>query len=186
MLAVTSHLKFLYLAHFSKPSGERVLYRAIRRHRVRRIVELGLGTAQRARRMIELAARQAPAADVQYTGIDLFEARAAADGPGLPLKAVHQTLATTGTRVRLCPGDPFGVLSRTANSLGQADLVVISSVADRLSLQRAWFFLPRILHSASRVYLQEEPGAGQEPGFRPVAHDEIELLASAAAPRRAA
>lgn len=186
MLAVTSRLRVLYLTHLSKPPCDRILYRAIQRHQVRRILELGLGTALRARRMIELAARQTPPAEIHYTGVDLFETRSPAEGPALSLKTAHQTLARLGARVRLCPGDPFSALSRAANRLPQADLVVISSGLDQASLGRAWFFLPRLLHAGSQVFVHQEPAPGQPPQFCPVPAAQIEALAAAAAPRRAA
>jgi hypothetical protein len=186
MLAVTSRFRVLYLTYLSRPSGDRILYRAIRSRRVRTILELGLGNAQRARRMIELAARQVPPAEIRYTGVDLFEARPPAEGPALPLRSAHRMLARCGARVRLCPGDPFAALSRAANSLPRADLVVISPGQDQASLGRAWFFLPRLLHGGSQVFLQAEPAPGQWSGFRPLAAADIDTLAGAATRRRAA
>jgi len=134
--------------------------------------------------MLEVAAHRTPAAQVHYTGVDLFETRSPADGPPLSLKTAHQTLARFGARVRLGPGDPFSVLSRMANHLPPSDLVVISSGWDRASLDRAWFFLPRLLHAGSQVFVQERPAPGQEPRFCFVPVGQVR--AWAAAPRRAA
>lgn len=186
MLAVTSRLKSIYLSYFANPPGDRPLFRAIQRRKIRGILELGVGTGQRALRMIELAARRLPPAEIHYTGIDLFESRSGSDRPGASLKTVYQLLARTGARVRLCPGDPFGVLSRTANSLPRAELVVICSELDPMSLSRAWFFLPRLLDSDSQVFVLEDAGSGESSTFRLLGRGEIDMLASTAAPRRAA
>jgi predicted O-methyltransferase YrrM len=182
MLAIAHRMRFLYLAYFSSPAPDRTLYRLIRRHGVRKILEIGVGTGLRAMRMIELAAQQAAAGDVHYTGIDPFEANSTGEGPVLSLKTAHQSLTKTGARIRLCPGSPQVALSRTANSLERADLVVIaaSSGLDQDDLGRAWFFLPRVLHPASLVYMEEEGGLGQPPAFRQVSLNEIETRASAA------
>jgi predicted O-methyltransferase YrrM len=183
MLAIAHRIRFVYLAYFSSPPPDRTLYRVIRCHGVRKILEIGVGTGLRAMRMIELAGQEAAAGDVHYTGIDLFEARSAGEGPVLSLKTAHQTLSKTGARIRLCPGSPHAALSRTANSLERADLVVIaaSSGLSQDDLGRAWFFLPRVLHPASLVYMEEEGGlGGQPPAFRQVPLNEIETRASAA------
>ena len=54
---LTSRLKYLYLAYLSRPVGDRAIYRTIRRRNVRKILEIGIGTAGRALRMIDLARR---------------------------------------------------------------------------------------------------------------------------------
>jgi len=185
-LAATSRIRLLYLAHFSKPTADRVLYRAIRRYKPRKILEFGLGTAQRATRMIQLAALERPASEVHYVAIDPFETRSTPDAAVLSIKDAYRALAKTGARVRLCPGDPYLALSRAANSLGQADLVVISSNVDQASLDRAWFYLPRMLHASTQVFLQQQ-GAPEEPGpFQLVSRAEIDSRATAAFRRRAA
>ncbi len=132
--------------------------------------------------MIELASQYATADQIQYVGADLFEDRAVA--ASLTLKAAYRALRTTGARIRLLPGDPVAVMSHFANGLGTFDLVVLSAAQDAWDSGRFWFYLPRILHPASCV-LREDTRGGDE-RFSPVAPGEIESLASAATPRRAA
>jgi hypothetical protein len=146
-----TRLRLLYLSHLSQPAADRPVYRAVRQTPVRSIVELGLGTGQRALRMIEVATLNHPIERISYTGIDLFEARGPSDGPGLPLKEAHRLLKATGARIRLVPGDPWSALSRTANTLTGIDLVIVGADQDPDSLARAWFFLPRMLHENSKV-----------------------------------
>ena len=149
-------------------------------------MELGIGTARRAIRMIELAALGSSAAsEVHYTGIDLFEARTAADGPGLSLKTAHRLMQATGARIQLVPGDPLSALARAANGLGPTDLVVISYCQDPEPLAHAWFYLPRLLHPGSVVYA-ERPLAAGGLAVQVVPAREIEQLAAGAASRRAA
>jgi len=184
-LPITSRVRTFYLSYLSNPSGDRLIYRTIARRRVQRILEVGVGVGQRASRMIEMAGRFCPVAEVRYVGIDQFEARSAMDGPGVTLKMAHRLLHATGARVQLIPGDPWAALSRTANSLGPVDLMVVSGRLDPRQLARAWFYVPRLLHERSVVLLEKLLPGGQS-SLRLLPGDEIETLAAVAAGRRAA
>ena len=153
MLAA-SRLHYAYLAYFSKPQAERAVYRAIRRQRWHRFLELGVGHGLRAQRMIQLASASRPKDEVRYVGIDLFEARTVA-GSGLTLKEAHRSLKALAVSIQLVPGDPFSALARAANALRDIDLVIISADQDAESLERAWFYLPRVLHPTSVVFLEQ-------------------------------
>ena len=185
MLSINNGLRFAYLSYFSQPPSDRPIYRAIRSHRVRRIVEFGVGLGQRAVRMIEAASLFAPRQKILYTGVDLFEARSSDEGPGLTLKMAHRKLKSTGARIQLLPGDPFTVLSRSANGLSGTDLIVISERQDKDSLARAWFYLPRMLHGSSSVFIEEPSRQGGKRVLRQLPSREIEERATAGM-RRAA
>lgn len=179
-------IRQLYLAWFSTPASDRTYYRLIRKHRIRKVLEMGIGTAQRAGRLIETARQTHPDGQVTYTAIDLFEARSATDGPGIALKAAHRRLASSGARVRLVPGDPWTALARTANGLGTYDLIIISADQPRDQLARAWFYLPRLLADGALVFIEQRSGPGGAVLTAPVARVDVERLAALAAPRRAA
>ncbi len=98
----------------------------------------------------------------------------------------HRKLKATGARVQLLPGDPLTVLCRSANGLSGTDLVIISERQDKASLAGAWFFLPRMLHDASRLFVQESLGQDGKRGMRLVPIAEIDERARAADLRRAA
>ena len=98
--------KYFYLAYLSRPAIDRPLYRAIRRRRIRSILELGIGDSRRAQRMLELAAGDCPEQPLAYTGVDLFESRPAGE-PQVSLKEAYTTLRRLNARVQLMPGDPF-------------------------------------------------------------------------------
>jgi hypothetical protein len=179
-----SKLRLLYLVHLSKPQSDRPLHQAIRRHKMRKIVELGLNDCRRAQRMIETARLASPQDEIHYVGMDLFEGRSAADGPGLSLKAAHQSLRGQGARVQLVPGDPADSLARTANSLGKIDLLIVPAELDSLSSRRAWYFVPRMLHERSIVFVERPADDGRWTfHLKPLA--DIAQLAAAGA-RRAA
>ena len=182
----SARVRSFFLAYLSRPAHERPIYQLIRRHRLRRIVELGVGPARRAARMIEAAATAAPGEGVVYSGVDLFELRSSQDGPGLSLKGAHRHLVATGAKVRLLPGDPLSALSRSVNMLGTADLVVISGDQDRTAIERSWKFIERLLHSQSHVLLQEADEKHAAGRFRAIPRDEIRELAAARYDRRRA
>ena len=181
-----TRLRYLYLAYFSKPVGDRVLYRAIRRVRARRILEIGIGSPARTLRLVDLARRGAGAEAVRYAALDPFEARAADKPRGMTLKETHQLLSSTRAQVQLIPGEVAQALARAANALQNMDLVVISADYDGASLGEAWFYVPRMLHARSRVYLEsrlpERPGTS----LRLMAASEIERLAAGCRRRRTA
>ncbi len=181
-------IEYCYLAYFSKPASERCIYQAIRRRKACNLVELGTGPALRARRMIRVAQLSSPGRKVRYTGIDEFElAGRAGDVGSLPLKAAHQHLAKSGAQVQLVPGDPFTALARKANDLVGSDLLVISANQRSQLLDRAWFYVPRMLHVDSLVFVedtgQDDP---QQSRFRLLPHEQIQELAGAGLQRRAA
>jgi hypothetical protein len=136
--------------------------------------------------MIQLAGLHAPLDDVHYTGVDLFEARDPAEGPGITLKAAHRLLTATRARVRLIPGDPFLALSRAANTLPGTELVVISAGHDPDLLAGAWFYLPRTLAGDAHVLIERPLVPGGRGALQPIGRDRIEQLAAAASRRRAA
>jgi hypothetical protein len=186
MLPITSRLKYFYFAYFSQPVADRAIYRAIHRCRIRKIVEIGVGLGRRAVRMIDLAKCHHKATEVRYTGIDLFEARPGSAPMGLPLKQMHRLLSAMAVRAQLVPGDPLAALARVANSLQETDLVIISADQDDRSLARAWFYLPRILHKQSQVFLETaDPHSGQTL-LRIVDRAEIDVRAAMRGRREAA
>jgi hypothetical protein len=169
--------RFIYLAHLSQPAGERPIYRAIRRNRARSVLEIGMGAGLRACRMIEVMRRSAAGESIHYAGIDLFR-------PKLSLKSAHCKLKPTGAKVRLVPGDPFTGLARSANEIGACDVIVVAGGHDHDALSRAWFYVPRLLHAGTHVFVEQV--AAETSVFELLSHDEVRRLAHAGMPRRTA
>ncbi len=135
--------------------------------------------------MIEAAARYHAREAIRFTGVDLFESRTSADGPGVSLKLAHRRLGSTGAKVLLVPGDPSSALARAANAIGQIDLMVVSSRLDPQSLAESWFWVPRMLHPDTVIFLEDNQPGGRKT-LRPVDHTEIEAWAGTHMRRRAA
>jgi hypothetical protein len=102
------------------------------------------------------------------------------------LKLAHQRLKAQGVRVRLAPGDPYSALSRIANELGAIDLVLISADQDSASLARAWFYVPRLLHAETQVFVEEKPSGDNPSRLVRLSAFDVNQRAAQAAPRRAA
>ncbi len=179
-----SRLKCLWLTRFSKPAGDRVIYRAIQQQKPRKILEIGMGSTARTLRMLNLAAPLGEG-PLRYVAIDLFEARSATQPAGMSLKDAHRFFKSTPAQAQLIPGDP-SALTRVANSLQQMDLVLISSDYDDSSLAGAWFYLPRMLHEGSQVYRELRSGAGGPTHFERLALSDLTARASVGRGRRAA
>ncbi|MGO9107637.1 MAG: hypothetical protein ACLP9L_00255 [Thermoguttaceae bacterium] len=176
-MAGLSHLRLFYLLHLSKPASDRLVFREIRRLKARKVVELGLGTGQRAVHIIEVLREFHEASDIHYTGVDLFEGRTAADGPGISLREAHRLLKATGARIQLVPGTAGEALSRIANGVSQVDALLISGRISPEQLPPAWFFLPRMIHAQTQVY-QETLSAGGGTAMRLLEAQEVEQLAA--------
>jgi len=161
-LTPTSRWRIFYLSHLSNPASDRVIYRAIVQKKSYRILELGIADGRRALRMIDAAAGLTSRSDIQYTGMDSFEDRGETDGPGLSLIAAHRVLTRSGAKIKLIPGDPLRSLARAANELGQVDLLVISSQAEPDRLSRVWYFVPRLLHAQSRIFVEQTLPGGKK------------------------
>jgi hypothetical protein len=185
MAKLFNSVRLFYLSYFAKPAGDRLIYRAIVRGRAKRVLEIGIGSAVRACRMIETMRRTSDGDGVSYCGIDQFELSRGHNSATLSLKAAHCKLQRTGARVRLVPGDPFSALAAMANTIGACDVIVIAAGHDVDSLGRAWFYVPRLLHSTTQVFA-EPTGDGKTPIFESLSHDEIRRRAHAGIPRRTA
>ena len=180
----SSLIHYFHLAHSSQPAKDRPIYRAIRRGKVKSIVEMGVAMGQRSKRLIEVATRYASGETVRYTGIDMFEARSS-HAPGMTLKRAHRFLQAPGVKVQLIPGDPYMALARMANSLVGTDLVIIDADQDAEAVSQAWFYLPRMLHSQSAVFVGDVARSAK-PSFRRVQPSEISERATSALHQRAA
>ena len=149
-------VRFSYLAYLSQPASDRPIYKVLRQHPVRKIVEMGVGDAVRTLRILEMASAFQPSIEIHYAGIDLFEARLA-NQPGMTLKAAYKLLRQLPVRSQLIPGDPLTALARVANNLTGTDLLVIAADQDPQQLARAWALVPRMLHDNSLVFLERSP-----------------------------
>jgi len=135
--------------------------------------------------MIEVAGLAAPPREIEFIGLDPFEARSSADGPGVTLKMAHRLLHGTPARIHLVPGDPIAGLVRVANDLGQVDLMVLSARLDPRRLHEVWLYMPRLLHERSEVFLEKLRSGGQT-SLRKLDRSEIDALTALCRGRRAA
>jgi hypothetical protein len=184
-VSVLSRIRLFCSCHFSKPQSERPVYQEIRRCQARKIVELGVGNGERALGMIEVAKLVSPSDEIHYIGIDPFEGRSESEGPGLTLKAAHQLLRRDGVRVQLVPGNLADALVRVANSLGKIDLLILPAALESASFAKMWFFVPRMLHDQSLVFVEQTLENGQTQ-LESMSRSEINVLASMGVRRQAA
>lgn len=152
-MAIKGLLNYARLAFFSKESSDRQLFRLVKKHRILRIVELGIGSLERTAKLIKLAGDNAAHSEVQYTGFDSFDLREEGE-PSLSLIAAHRELIQCEASVRLTPGGPASGLSSKANSLSDTDLLLISPAVSDAILEPLWFYLPRMCHPGTLVLRQ--------------------------------
>jgi hypothetical protein len=159
-MAAIGPLKYAYLAYFSQPKSQRVIYQQIKKLGVKRIVEVGIGSIERAVQMINVAQRFSSDKSITYTGFDWFEEREAGQSP-LPLIHAHRQMQLCGAKARLVPGFPPATLPQIANSLQRTDLMLISHLVDDAALERTWFYMPRMCHPTTVILREQlEPSTG--------------------------
>jgi hypothetical protein len=173
-MSMINRLQRLYWVYFSKPKSSRILYRAIRDLRATKIVEFGIADPERSLQLIKMAVgMHQGTAQVSYTAIDLFDARPQMQSP-LSVKQAHCFFASSGAKVQLVPGSMREGLARTANTLLGTDLVIFAEEAAPVSDSRLWFYLPRLLHSESRILQAHAGTEDTEPMFCKLSRAEIE------------
>ena len=187
-MSVFGRLKNLFFsctAQLTQAPEDRPLFRIIRELKVRRIVEIGVGHGERTLKMLDAAARNRGSSPVSYTGIDPFESRPDR-ATGLSIKEAHRKLRKSKAHVQLVPGDALNALMRVANSLSGTELLVISADQQGASLDRAWFYVPRLLTPSSAILIEQiDPQTG-ESTLQTLSRIEVEARATKARPRRAA
>jgi hypothetical protein len=183
-VAAANWFRSIYLAHFSRPKGNRQLYRLVKREEVCRIVEIGISDVARTISLIELAQRNVADGKVFYTGIDFFEARPTSNQV-LSLKDAYRVFRATGATVRLVPGAPAPSLASAANALQNTDLILFAPDVTEADLAGAWFFVPRMLHADTVILNEGRDGNGQ-PAFARVTRSQVAEWAGRDGARRAA
>lgn len=184
-----SALQYFSWARFSKPTNDRMAYRAIKKHKFRSLVEVGLGEGVRCERMIRIAQRYSGASRIRYTGIDLFEDRGSSSKP-MKLIDMHRRLNGLGAKAQLVPGSFSNSIQRIANSHLRTDLLIIQretetdAFADE-DFAGAWKFLPRMLHTSSLVMLFYPNAEYEVLNFLDVEDKERELNSSSIAKQAA-
>jgi hypothetical protein len=190
-VAAASWIKYSYLAFASQPAADRQLFRLVKRHRVARIVEVGIRDVSRTASLLEVAERYAEHKKVAYTGLDRFDDRPSDHGV-LTLKQAHQAFCATGAKVRLVPGVVAASLAAVANACTNSDLLLIAPWISDSDLQSAWFYLPRMLRENSHVFRAQQAVDGKLSLVRLTAEeiavraDQTVLAARRAVQRRAA
>ena len=164
---MTRLLRAFYLCYLSQPKGLRPLYRTLRKRAkvgrknpggpIRKITELGVGTAERTLRILELC----PAADeTQYAGIDLFEGRPQGQ-KGLTLKQAFAEIRAPEVKVQLIPGSPYDALLRCSSTLSETDLIILSADQQPAEFEKAWKFIARTVHDKTMILREQPAGPGK-------------------------
>lgn len=159
-MARLSWLQRLYWRYLSKPASERDLFLHVLENPIASILEIGIGSGDRAKRLLPLCTKAEGAAQIRYAGVDPFES-APAGQPHLNLKQAHRMLAELGVKAHLIPGDPQFAISRVANTVLPSDLVIIdgSFGCDSETGRAIANWLPRLCHSNSVIFACDKQGA---------------------------
>lgn len=158
-MARLSWLQRLYWRYLSKPVEHRALFLHVIEHPVGSILEIGIGTGERIKQVIELNTLPEGVAQLRYAGVDPFESV----GPSVPhmtLKNAHRALSELGVKAHLIPGEPSNGLPRVAHSVMPSDLIIIDgdweTGTPNSNAIAQW--LPRLCHATSTIFAASKTG----------------------------
>ena len=173
----------LWLTRFSQPAADRPLYRHVLARKPARILQVGIGSLDRAERLLAVTAAHG-GGPTHFVGLDRFEGRLPSEPAGPTLKQAHQRLHGLA-RTQLVPGNADTSLARLCNHLGIFDLVLFYAVTDPRHVERCWFFIQRITNPASLVLAEIAASTAGAIGWQLVPKAKIDDLAARAVLRRA-
>jgi len=162
-----------YLTHFSKPVCHRAIYRHIQSEHPHKVLEIGIQRAERTLNMIQMLLKYCgEKSDVHYCCIDPFDARAAADGPGLSLRKTHRLIQQFGIQTRLVPLPPTNAVRQLHlnRQIEKVDLVVLAT-PDVKWLPDCMASLSELIHESAGIFFGI-PASKDEGGF---AFEKIDL-----------
>jgi len=108
----------------------------------RRILEMGVYDGENARRMVEVALRDAAPDEVEYYGFDLFSYNSAS--------RVERKLSETGCRYRLYRGNTLETLPEAVRALPRMDVIFIDGGKSYREAKSDW--------ESSSLLMHEEDG----------------------------
>ena len=148
-----SWLQKIYWTRFSKPIEERALFAFLINHPVASILEIGIGSGDRMRRVANLAQAADGIEMIRYVGTDEFESSKDSKRH-LTLKQAHQIAGQLGFRATLIPGDAASALPRVAHKIGMSDLIIVDGGLDPTnpSAGDVASWISRIAHDRSAVF----------------------------------
>ena len=148
-----SWVQRLYWRYFSKPATERALFLHVIENPIASVLEIGIGSGERIKKVLPLCTLPDGAAQIRYVGVDPFES-ASPGVPHLNLKAAHKMLAEYGVKAHLIPGEPTNALTRVAHTVMPSDLIIIDGGWGVESSQGTaiGYWLPRLCHSKSTIF----------------------------------
>lgn len=121
------------------------LYTYIRRHRCKRLMEIGVFDGENARRMVMAAAENWPREAVEYYGFDFFD--------GTRYKEVEKKLKETGCIFRLYKGDTMITLKKAVKTLPRMDLIFIDGGKSYREATNDWEYAKTLMHEQTAVFV---------------------------------
>jgi len=162
-----------HLLHFpGVPYRYDQLFAEVKKVRPKNIMEIGVWTGERARKMIGVASRFHPKGSLHYYGFDLFESmdnekftKEVSKQPPT-IKIVEEKLKKTRANIHLYKGDTVMVLPDQEATLPKMDIVFIDGGHSLETIANDWFYVSKLLHQGSVVifddYWQNRLDAGSK------------------------
>jgi hypothetical protein len=180
-MARLSWTQRLYWRYFSKPVGQRALMLHVLENPVASILEIGIGSGARIKKLLPLCRKPDGISQIRYVGVDAFES-SPKNSEHMNLKAAHKMLAEFGVKAHLIPGEFSNALPRVAHTVMPSDLLIIDGEWGTESADSRLIsdWLPRLCHSQSAVFACAKLGGAMEKLTLPTAvTEQLQVLRAA-------
>jgi hypothetical protein len=125
------------------------------------IMEVGVWTGERAKKLISIASRAYNISRINYYGFDLFETmddekfnkELSKQPPSID--EVREKLSKTGANIHLYKGDTTKVLPQVYESLPKMDLVFIDGGHSLETIKNDWLYASKLMHDKTVVIFDD-------------------------------
>ncbi|MEM2885911.1 MAG: class I SAM-dependent methyltransferase [Thermoproteota archaeon] len=130
-------------------------------------MEIGVLDGENARKMVEVAIKNAPVKDVEYYGFDFFD--------GSSFNQVRQKLGKAGCKFKLFKGDTVDTLPRAAKGLPKMDLIFIDGGKSYAEAKSDWEWSKTLMHDGTAIFIHNCYFPGVKRVVDEIPRDEFEV-----------
>ncbi len=137
------------------------IFDEVKRKKPKNIMEIGVWSGERARKMIKLASRFNSLQDINYFGLDLFETmdtvKYTQEVSKQPpkMEEIEKKLSLTGASIHLIKGDTTETLPLNVDKLPAMDIVFIDGGHSLETIANDWLYVSKLMHEKTVVIFDD-------------------------------
>lgn len=137
------------------------IFKLVKQSKPSNIMEIGVWTGERAKKMIKIASEYKKTSQINYFGFDLFEVmdedkfKKEISKQPPKMEEVKSKLEKTGVRINFYKGDTTEVLPKVWESLPKMDFVFIDGGHSIETIDNDWRYVSKLMHKGSVVIFDD-------------------------------